>query len=173
MRPPTTHQAAALAVLLKAPATTLGLGEAVFRGSTAGSGSVVRNRVLGCGRAVYLGLARRGWAKRAVVEGIWIHSITLAGRAALKIEPVPDYRRKNGEKAPRREVVNKVVEDVAADLRICSALVTGTSCLPAALVARRRAWKTIMELERCSVSGLATVWGCDRQSIHRGLLKAG
>lgn len=32
---------------------------------------------------------------------------------------------------------------------------------------RRQAWAQILAETGCSVAGLADVWGCDRQAIHR------
>ena len=67
---------------------------------------------------------------------------------------------------PDREFVQGIVEIEAWRHGVDTATVYASRS-PASKAARRRAWRRILDETGCSINGLATVWGIDRQAIWR------
>lgn len=83
-----------------------------------------------------------------------------------------NYRHKNGAyNKPGRDLVLRVAQGVADEMRIPVSGPLGPSARRADVAARREAWRRILRQTGCSINGLAEVWGCDRQAIWRPLFK--
>lgn len=105
--------------------------------------------------------------------------------AEHRLVPVEDYPvarrvkprarvRRNGElmsRRPSHEVVQSVVETTATARRLTASDLTGTKRGPRYTAARIECWRKIIDQTKCSMNGLATVWGCDRQLIRRMLAR--
>lgn len=77
----------------------------------------------------------------------------------------------NMHRRPDRAVVEAVLDREAFAARICRRdVIEGQSAAPTRV--RRRVWQQVILQTGCSMSGLADVWGCDRQAVRRGLIKA-
>lgn len=70
-------------------------------------------------------------------------------------------RPRGSGRRPARFVVERIIASVGAGRDITVARDRASTRL------RRQAWAQILAETGCSVSGLADVWGCDRQAIHR------
>lgn len=74
----------------------------------------------------------------------------------------------NHANQPSKALVEYVIarEAEAAGMTVWRVL---SSQSPEPTRVRRQVWKLIMEFSGCSMNGLSTVWGIDRQAIRMGL----
>lgn len=72
---------------------------------------------------------------------------------------------------PDRQTVRLIAEQEAREAHTDVGAMLSMSRASYAALARRRAWIRILRETECSVSGLADVWGCDRQAIHKAISK--
>ena len=72
---------------------------------------------------------------------------------------------------PPHDVVERIATEEAAEAGARLGDVLSMRLDGRAKLARRRAWKRILRETGCSVSGLADVWGCDRQAIEKAIRK--
>ena len=72
---------------------------------------------------------------------------------------------------PPHDVVERIAAEEAAEAGTRLGDVLSMRLYGRAKQARTRAWKRILRETGCSVSGLADVWGCDRQAIEKAIRK--
>lgn len=70
---------------------------------------------------------------------------------------------------PDRRTVARIAAEEATAAGVAPCDVTGMGRSPKVWEARCRAWRRILRETRCSVDGLAAVWGCHSQSIRHAL----
>lgn len=67
---------------------------------------------------------------------------------------------------PSRELVLRVVQEEALTTRVTITDILDMHVSPAAVAARVRCWKRIMQEADCGSKGLARVWGCSPRAIR-------
>lgn len=77
-------------------------------------------------------------------------------------------RPKGTGRRPQADFVREVITDCAASAGVSFTDVLADRSV-ASSRARRSSWLRILAETGCSKGGLADVWGCHRQAIHRAL----
>lgn len=70
---------------------------------------------------------------------------------------------------PSKEDVERIASRVASEAGLRLSDLTRLNGSRHVTHTRRAAWRAIIDETRCSIKGLAIVWGCDRRGIQRAM----